>query len=136
MKSLLWTLLLLAGIAASASAADIAGSWRVDYVSGVAMQTIGSAEFEFEVEGNQLTGTAHIGVGWPGTAPVTEGSIDGNRISFLVVGQSPSSDGYPKMRFTGTVQSNKIQLTLILFYSDERGAKSFQSEYGGKRITN
>lgn len=63
-------LVLLAGLASSAHAADIAGRWRAEYVSGVAWQTIGSAEFDFDSNGDKLTGTAHVGLGWPGTAPI------------------------------------------------------------------
>jgi hypothetical protein len=118
MRFLLWVLFLLAGVAANAFADDIAGSWKVAFVRGVAWQTIGDAEFEFKVEGNKLSGAAHIGVGWPGTAPISEGTIDSHRISFLVLGQQPSSDGYPKMRLEGTVHGGELQLTMTLFYSD------------------
>lgn len=66
--------------------------------------------------------------------PNSEGTVEGERISFVVLGQLPSSDGYPRMRFTGTVHGDEIQLTMILFYSDERTGKTFQSEFQGKRI--
>jgi len=101
MRLMLWVLFILAGLAANASADDIAGSWKVSFVRGIAWQTIGDADFDFKVEGNKLSGAAHIGVGWPGAAPISEGAIDGDRVSFLVLGQQPSSDGYPKIAIRG-----------------------------------
>ena len=138
MRFMLWVLFLLAGLAANASADDVAGSWKVIFVRGVAWQTIGGADFDFKVEGNKLSGTAHIGVGWPGTAPISEGTIDSDRISFLVLGQQPSSDGYPKMRFEGTVHGDELQLTMTLFYSDTESVAGHvgNSEFKGQKITN
>ncbi len=131
-------LFLLAGLAVNASAKDIAGSWKVSFVRGVAWQTIGEADFDFKVDGNKLSGTAHIGVGWPGTAPISEGIIDGDRISFLVLGRQPSSDGYPKMRFEGSVQGDELRLTMTLFYSNGESLAGHlgKSEFKGQRITN
>ncbi len=136
MKFTPWVLLLLLGLPASASAADMAGTWRVAYVGGFAWKPIGGAEFEFKVEGNRLEGMAHVGRGWPGTAPISEGTIDGDHISFLVFGQYPSTDGYPKMRFIGTVQGDEIQLTMTLFYSDENTANHGETDFKGSRIRN
>jgi hypothetical protein len=144
MRFALWMLFLLAGLAAHASADDIAGSWKVIFVRGAAWQSIGDADFDFKVEGNKLSGTAHIGVGWPGTAPISEGvriagsTIEGDRVSFLVLGQQPSSDGYPKMRFEGTVRGDQLQLTMTLFYSDTESVagRLGKSEFKGQRITN
>lgn len=138
MRLMLWALFLLAGLAANGSADDIAGSWKVSFVRGVAWQTIGDADFDFKVEGNKLSGTAHIGVGWPGTAPISEGTLNGERISFLVVGQQASSDGYPKMRFEGTVRGDELQLTMTLFYSATESVVGHlgKSEFKGQRKTN
>ncbi len=137
MKLTPWVLLLLllTGATASFSANDIAGNWSVEFVSGVAWKTIGGATFEFKVQGNKLDGMAHVGHGWPGTAPISEGIIDGDHISFLVVGQLPSTGGYPKMRFTGTVQGDEIQLTMTRFYSAEPdAAHAAKSDFKGRRI--
>jgi hypothetical protein len=136
MKLAPWVLLLLVGLAASAAANDLAGSWHVVFVGGVAWQTIGAAAFDFKIDGDKLSGTAHVGVGWPGTAPISEGTIDGDRISFLVLGQQPSSDGYPKMRFVGAVHGDELQLAMTLFYSDNESVAGHigQSEFKGQRI--
>ena len=135
MKFTPWALLLLAALAAtSASAHDIAGSWKVVFVSGCAWKSIGGAMVEFNVDGNTLTGTAHVGL-WPGTSPISEGKIDGDRISFIVLGRRPSSDGFPKMRFMGTVHSDELQLSMALFYSYESdNGKADETNFRGKRI--
>jgi hypothetical protein len=119
--------------AASASAADVAGNWKVEFASGVANPKIAAAEFEFKVDGNKLTGKAHIGKGWPGIAPITKGTVEDNHVSFLVVGESPSSAGHPKMKFTGTVHLDEIELTMTFFYRDDE-SDSVQSEFKGKRV--
>jgi hypothetical protein len=121
-------------LAAGASAAEIAGNWKVEFVSGVANPKIYGAEFEFRVEGNKLAGKAHIGKGWPGTAPISKGVVEDNHISFFVVGESPSSSGHPKMRFNGTVHGDEIELTMKFFYLDDE-SDSVQSEFRGKRIS-
>jgi len=133
MKFISCALLLLVGFAPSAAAGDVAGNWRVDMVSGVAHKTIADAEFEFKVEGKKLAGTARIGHGWPGTAPISEGTIDGDQISFLILGEASSSQGYPKMKFTGTVHCEEIALTMKLFYSNE--SDSAETGFKGKRVT-
>jgi hypothetical protein len=138
MRFMPWVLVLVSGLAANAYADDISGSWKVIFVRGVAWQTIGEADFDFKVEGNELSGAAHIGVGWPGTAPISEGTIARDRISFLVLGQQPSSDGYPKMRFEGTVHGGELQVTMTLFYSNTESVAGHlgKSEFKGRRITN
>ena len=93
MRSIPCALLLLVGFAARASAADVAGSWHLDFVSGVAHITVGDAEFEFKTEGNKLTGTAHVGAGgWPADGPISGGTVDGDHIAFRVYGKAPCRD--------------------------------------------
>jgi hypothetical protein len=130
MRVLLCALLLAGG----ASAADIAGNWKVEYVSGVANPKIYGAEFEFTVAGNKLAGKAHIGKGWPGAAPISKGLVEENHVSFVVVGESPSSAGHPKMRFSGTIHEDEIELTMTFYYRDDE-SDAVQSEFKGKRAT-
>jgi hypothetical protein len=107
------------------------GPWEVKYVSGLAMKTMGGAEFEFQVDGGNLAGRANIGVGWPGRAGISNGKIDGEHVAFTVFGQQPSSDGYPRMDFAGTIQSDEIKLTMS-FYPDGQRV-SGKTEFEGKR---
>jgi len=121
-------------LAASASAADIAGNWKVEFVSGNANPKVYGAEFEFKVEGNKLAGKAHIGKGWPGVAPISKGNVEDNHVSFSVVGEAPSSAGYPKMKFSGTIHEDEIELTMTIFYRNDE-SDSVQSQFKGKRVT-
>jgi hypothetical protein len=116
----------------AASAAEIAGNWKVEFVRGAANPKIYGAEFEFRVIGNKLAGKAHIGKGWPGVAPITKGTVEDNHISFTVVGESPSSAGHPKMRFSGTIHEDDIELTMTFFYRDDE-SDAVQCEFKGKR---
>ncbi len=50
--------------------------------------------FDFRVDGKSLKGSAHLDV-WPGDAAITDGTIEGDRISFTVVGKIPSTTGMP-----------------------------------------
>lgn len=99
---------------------DIGGHWTVRYVSGVAWKTIGGAEFEFKADGDRLTGMANVGHGYPGRAPISNGKIEGDRISFMVYGKQGSSSGFPKMHFAGTIHGDAIKLTMVLFYDEEQ----------------
>jgi len=87
--------------------------------------------FTFQVEGNKLTGDAHM-ANWPGDAPISDGKIDGDRISFTVIGKLPwtatsggvTTSGYPKLVFSGTVNGKEMKIILnwgsILTSGEER----------------
>jgi len=97
----------------SADSIDAAGRWKAKVTGGVIHMTIADATFDFKVEGNQLTGKALIGqVGYPGAAPISEGTINGNRVSFTVIGEHASSNGIPLMRFVGTIRGKELDLTM------------------------
>jgi hypothetical protein len=121
----------LLALTVSASAADVAGNWKLDFDGGD-HKAVSELRFEFRVDGGKLSGTAHVGKGFPGTAPISKGVIEGDHISFLVVGGSPTSAGYPKMKFDGTIHENEIELTMLFYYTDEADAD--KTAYKGKRI--
>ena len=124
-------LVLAMGVVSFADSKDIDNNLTVQYVDGLAMKTIGGAEFEIDANGSHLTGTANIGVGWPGKAPISNGKIDGDHISLTVLGKQASSDGLPKMDFAGTIHANKIKLTMT-FYADGKKITG-QTEFEGGR---
>src|SRR4051794_23857195 len=103
MKSL-WVATLLTATTLAAAPADFAGTWKVKY-QGPPMtgpKTIGSMILAFTVEGDRVTGIAHLGL-WPGVAPIADGKIDGDRISFTARGYLSSSTGIPTCRLEGTL---------------------------------
>lgn len=137
MRFVRWVLplLLLSALYSSEDSHRVDGKWVVEFVSGLQMKTIGGADFIFKVAGNELTGSANIGYGWPGKAPISDGRIDGERISFTVQGRHWSSTGYPKMRFSGIAHGNEIKLTMN-FYPDTASPNPIgQVEFRGTRAS-
>jgi hypothetical protein len=106
-----WFLILLAVFALSASAADIAGTWKasIETPNGTMENT-----FVFKVDGAKLTGTV---TGQMGESPISEGKIDGDNISFAVVRQF--NDQEFKLTYTGKVTGNEMKLTLHFPGRDE-----------------
>jgi hypothetical protein len=114
--------LLILVAALATSAADFIGTWKAVFTGPVAERPKMVTEMIFEVIAtkDKLTGTAHMG-GWPGDAPLSEGNVEGDRISFIAVGKSPwraassagESSGLPKLIFSGTLQGGEIQLKVV-----------------------
>ena len=92
------TLLMTLVMAAAAFAADIAGKWKAT-VEG----PNGSMEitFDFKVDGNKISGKA---ISEMGEMPITEGTIDGDKISFTV-----ETDQF-KVVHKGTVSGDEMKL--------------------------
>ena len=91
--------------AAVISAPDIAGTWTasVETPTGRFEHT-----FVFKVEGATFTGTVTSG-SMP-ALPISDGKIDGDRISFVVV--QKVDDRELKMIYTGTVTGDEMKLAL------------------------
>ncbi|MBN9662978.1 MAG: hypothetical protein J0H49_32570 [Acidobacteria bacterium] len=122
MKFLL-TAIILAALASAASPADVDGIWRAEFLGPVGDQPKmdNDIRFELRAQGQKLTGKAHFG-NWPGDAPVVDGKIEGDRISFTLYGNVPwkleqaghlIATGLPKLIFTGTVIGQEMKLTLL-----------------------
>jgi hypothetical protein len=92
----------------------------------------GEVLLDLKAEDAKLTGTARMGDGWPGTAPIQDGKIEGNRFSFTWTGTLPSSGGVPlqtsspHLTFAGTVDGDQMKLSM-----DGR----FKMELKGERLT-
>ena len=116
MKSLCVALLGVAFLSPQTTAVvDPTGVWRVEFVGSIGPRprTIGEMLLELHAEGSKLTGVAHMN-NWPDCAYIPEGTITGDRVSFIANGRSPFSSngatGYPKLRFTGTIEGDRIKL--------------------------
>lgn len=113
MNCTLRVLTLLATLTLAASAAEISGTWKLRVTRGVIHKTFADVTLELKAEGSTLTGTAHIGENiYPGTAPVSEGRIEGDSVSFTVVGRTPSSNGTPVMTFHGIIRGEHLELIM------------------------
>jgi opacity protein-like surface antigen len=100
-----WMLVLMAVCALTLSAADIAGTWKA------AIETPnGSFEstFVFKVDGSKVTGATSNQM--MGEAPISEGKIDGENLSFNVTLNRNGQEF--KLNYKGKVAGNEIKLTV------------------------
>jgi hypothetical protein len=72
---------------------------------------------DWKVRGGVITGTAHAG-NWPGNAPISDGVLSGKKFSFTAIGTLGSSTGFPKMDFEGTIDGDKMDVTMMFGYVD------------------
>src|SRR3954470_4893751 len=112
-------LFLFAAIAFGASAADIAGTWKAVFVSPEP-KAVSEMILHLAADGEKLTGNAHLGR--LGRAPVVEGKVAGDRISFTIYpnghwrnqyASGEEAGGVAKLIFDGTVLGSEIKFTLI-----------------------
>lgn len=115
--------IILSALTCAASPADVDGLWRAEFLGPVGDQPKmdNDIRFELRTQGQRLTGKAHFG-NWPGDAPIVEGKIEGDRISFTLYGTTPwtaqqagriVASGFPKLTLTGTVSGREMKLTLF-----------------------
>jgi hypothetical protein len=117
MKRTRCALVIVAFLAFGAPADEIAGTWKMVVVDpGKGLPTVGYEPlFEFSVDGNQLTGVVKM-TQWPGSAPISDGKVDGSRITFTLVHKMPyftrGGTFYPKFRCEGEVHVRQMSLTM------------------------
>jgi hypothetical protein len=103
MKSL-WILALMAVCSLAALASDASGTWKatVETPNGAMENT-----FTLKVDGDKLTGT--ITMGQFGEAPISEGKVDGDNVSFLVVREFNGNQF--RINYKGKVAGDEMKLT-------------------------
>jgi hypothetical protein len=103
MKSL-WILALMAVCSLGALAADASGTWKatVETPNGAMENT-----FTLKVDGDKLTGT--ITMGQFGEAPISEGKVDGDNVSFLVVREFNGNQF--RINYKGKVAGDEMKLS-------------------------
>src|SRR5438309_1758578 len=104
MKTLL---VILALFAFTASAADVAGTWKasVETPNGNFEST-----FVFKVDGAKLTGT--VSNQMSGEQQIADGKIDGDNLTFVVAANFNGNEF--KISYAGKVAGNEIKLTLTV----------------------
>jgi len=123
MRSMRLAAVLLSVLAVSVAAQSTpTGTWRTVVTPGQPRERMpkmfGEVLLDLKAEGTTLTGTATMGDGWPGSAPIADGKIEGNRFSFTWTGTVASAGGvplrssYPHLTFTGTVDGNQMNLSM------------------------
>ena len=89
---------------------DISGTWKARIVSaGPVPKMWDEAVFEFKADHGKLSGQAHIG-GWPGSAPLSDGKVNADWISFTYVGVGRPS---VTLKFSGTIRGHEMKITLV-----------------------
>lgn len=145
MRFLCYAVLIAAMVPLSASANEIDGKWKAWFVGPMAHSTkLAEIVFNFKVEGDRLTGMAYMAE-CPGDASISDGKIDGNRVSFTVIGKNPwesggagwESSGYDRLKFTGTIRGNEIKLVLIwdsVLIHGTRKPDTLEMEMDGRKM--
>jgi hypothetical protein len=106
-------------LALAALAAEVAGKWKAEFTTPDGQTR--SSLFTFKVEGDKLTGT----VSSPrGDAPIQEGKVSGDEISFVVVREFGGNE--VRINYKGKVSGNELKLTV------DFGERSF--EMTAKRV--
>ncbi len=131
----IWIATLLTASSLAAMPADFAGTWKVEY-AGPPMtgpKTIGSMILAFSVDGDRLSGMANIG-SWPGVAPIANGRMDGEQISFTARGYLSSTSGIPTCRLEGTLSGWQLVIRLSTVQNPGGPGSGSVWEYRGGRL--
>jgi len=89
---------------AIANAADLSGKWKGELQSPNGPLEI---NFDFHVDGEKLTGTV---MNTYGTEQITDGTVKGNAISFIVL----AGGGQFKITYKGTVSGEDLKFHVII----------------------
>jgi hypothetical protein len=136
---LLRATILTAALVLTASAADLNGTWKAVFLGdlGTWPKMVAFMTFDLKTDGNEVTGIAHMS-SWPGNAPISEGKLEGDRLTFSAVGNSPwrsggpygSASGFPKLIFTGTVHGDQIDFKVVwdsvMIYGEHGPPRDYQ----------
>jgi hypothetical protein len=97
----------------TAAPTGVSGTWKVVYAGPkeTAPKTVGSIILDLKADGDRVTGLAHIGV-WPGEAPIADGKIDGDHITFNATGHLGSTTGIPTCHFEVSVHGDEMSLIM------------------------
>src|SRR5215813_2537798 len=102
-----YALIVMALFALTASAADVAGSWKgsVDTPNGAMENT-----FVFKTDGDKLTGT--VSMGQFGDAEISSGKVDGDDVTFKVVRDFNGNQF--TLEYKGKVKEKEMTLTVTV----------------------
>ena len=109
-KKLLFAVTLMLVASFALMAADVTGKWVAEQPGrngGPPRQTV----FQLKADGAKLTGTM-LGGGGRGGAPtpveITDGKVDGDKVSFTVKRETPN--GAMETKYNGTVSGDELKL--------------------------
>jgi hypothetical protein len=106
-----WLTIFLLALTLGAAPADVTGRWKVVYSGpGMGPKTVGSMILDLRVDGSTVNGTVVIGV-WPGEAPIADGKVEGDHITFNATGHLSSTTGIPTCAFDVTMEGDEMHVT-------------------------
>ena len=115
MKLLLLPALLLTASFSLADESNAAGIWKVFYVNSQPAsggpKTVGEIVLNLKVDGKTVSGNVGIGM-WPGPAPISDGRMEGDHITFTATGHLDSTTGIPTCKFDVTIRADKMHVAL------------------------
>ncbi len=123
MKSRFLAVLACLTLATTTFAADITGKWTAE-MTGPNGQTRTST-FDLKAEGEKLTGTVSGGRG--GDAPISEGTVKGDEIAFVVVRNFQGNE--MKIAYKGKVTGDVIKMSV-----SRPGGEGQTQEFEAKRV--
>jgi len=116
-KKLLFVATIALVLTLAAMAADVTGKWVAEQPGrngGPPRQTT----FDLKQDGGKLTGTmtGGMGRGGGGGAPaaieITDGKVDGDKVSFTIKRETPN--GPMEMKYNGTVSGDELKLKFTM----------------------
>ena len=125
-KRLILSAVLLSGISGAALAADIDGKWtaEVEGRRGTVTQTL-----VLNASGSNLTGSLEGSRG--GAVDISDGKIDGNKVSFKVVREFNGNQF--TQQYKGTLSdAGELDLSVSMGGGERRGGGSFGGGKGGR----
>ncbi len=101
-------------VSVDASDSDATGKWHTWFVGpfGLRPKMFAGVDLDLQLSHGRLTGSAHMG-NWPGDAPISDAYYAAGHFTFTVTGRLPSSSGYPKVQFGGTIHGKEMKLNLL-----------------------
>jgi len=93
----------------------IAGKWTLNYhgPTDAAPKTVGAILLDLKVDGAVVSGSVRIGA-WPGDAPIADGKLDGDRLTFNATGKLSSTTGIPTCHFEATIDGDEMDLKMTV----------------------
>jgi hypothetical protein len=140
-------MVLVLTLSGAASAADANGKWKLTLIGDPTPGPKWALDvvLDLKSDGKVLTGGANAGK-VRGEAPITEGKIDGDQISFAFVGNRPwwssggpkgAASGYSRYTFKGTIEEDRMKVRLlvdaVMIYGDDEPA-SHEWDMVGERV--
>jgi len=131
------TILLLISAMTASPGDPVSGTWRLEFSGPAATKpkTIGSIFLNLAVNGTQVTGTSNIGA-WPGPAPIANGQLTGNTVTFDATGHITSKTGIPTCHFAATLNGTELEVIMTVT-KNPGGALAANTEYiyTGTKVT-